>query len=49
MSTSKHMLPEVVEKHCGRINTDIFSGWEKGIGPTPHGIERWFIAPKESA
>ncbi|HGW5539048.1 hypothetical protein ACWJKU_00385 (plasmid) [Methylocaldum sp. MU1018] len=33
MSTSKHMLPEVVEKHCGRINTDILSGWEKGIGP----------------
>lgn len=31
MTAAKHTLPELVKQHCGRINTDILSGWKKAL------------------
>lgn len=30
---SIHVARETIERHCGRWDVDILSGWEKGIGP----------------
>lgn len=30
---AKHLSHETIREHVGRINTDVVSGWEKGVGP----------------